>query len=180
MTTLFWSGVCVMRSIMGIIILSLMFSPSVLYSGELARQGLFRIERNTNANIIQYDAQIGSDGKLDAREPVVGYWIRLAEEGQIKELNFVQKKFAYGFKASYNAREDSAEIKMVAKIGRLLTVRFAGDRYRALATIDGHLSYMETIYICAHGKGMSTRVEYIELHGIDSQTGEVRFERFTP
>jgi len=169
-----------MRLITGIVISTLMFLPSVLYSGELVRQGLFRIERNTNDNIIQYDAQIGSDGKLDSREPVVAYWIRLAEEGQVKELSFIQRKFAYGFKASYNAREDSAEIKMVAKIGRSLKVRLEGDRFRALAIIDGNLSYIETIFICAHGKGMSTKVEYIELHGIDTQTGEVRFERFTP
>ncbi len=162
------------------VLLILMFSPSVLYSGELTRQGLFRIERNTNDNIIQYDAQIGRGGKLDSREPVVGYWIRLAEDGQEKELNFVQKKFAYGFKASYNAKNDSAELKMVAKIGRSLTVRLVGDRFRALANIDGRLSYIDVIYIRAHGKGMSTKVEYIELHGIDSHTGDIRYERFSP
>jgi len=169
-----------MQSITGIVILTLMFSPSAIYGGELSRQGLFSITRNTNDNIIQYDAQIGSDGKLDPREPVVGYWIRLAEEGQVKKLSFVQKKFAYGFKASYNAKEDTAELKMAANIGRSITVRLVGDRFRALATIDGNLSFIDTIYIRAHGKGMSARVEYIELHGIDSQTGDVRCERFIP
>jgi len=169
-----------MRWFTGIVILTLMFSPSVLYGAELARQGLFRIERNTNDNIIQYDAQIGRDGKLDSREPVVGYWVRLAEEGQVKKLSFVQNKFAYGFKASYNAREDTAELKMAANIGRSITVRLVGDRFRALAVIDGSLSYIDTIYIHAHGKGMSTRVEYIELHGNDSHTGDVRYERFEP
>ena len=169
-----------MRLITGMEILILMFSPSVLYGGELTRQGLFRIERNTNDNIIQYDAQIGRDGKLDPREPVVGYWIRLAEKGQVKKLNFVQKKFAYGFKAGYNAKENTADLKMVAKIGRSLTVRLVGDRFRALAYIDGNLSSIDVIYIRAHGKGMSTKVEYIELHGIDLQTGDVRYERFVP
>ncbi len=169
-----------MRLITGLAILTLMFSPSVLSGGELTRQGLFRIERNTNDNIIQYDAQIGRDGKLDSREPVVAYWIRLAEEGQEAKLNFVQKKFAYGFKASYNAKEDSARLKMVAKIGRSLTVRLVGDRFRALANIDGRLSYIDVIYIRAHGKGMSTKVEYIELNGIDLETGDVRYERFVP
>ncbi len=169
-----------MRLITGMVIMTLMFSPSVLYGGELTRHGLFKIERNTNDNIIQYDAQIGRDGKLDSRAPVVGYWIRLAEEGQIKKLSFVQKKFAYGFKASYNAKEDTAEIKMAANIGRSITVRLVGDRYRALAAIDGNLSYINTIYIHAHGKGMSTKVEYIELRGIDSQTRDVSYERFVP
>ena len=169
-----------MRLITRIVILTLMFSPSMLYGGELTRQGLFRIERNTNDNIIQYDAQIGRNGKLDSREPVVGYWIRLAEEGQVKKLSFVQKKFAYGFKTSYNAKEDTSEIKIAANIGRSITVRLVGDSYRALAAIDGNLSYIDTIYIHALGKGMSTKVEYIELHGIDSQTGDVSYERFVP
>ena len=157
-----------------------MFPASILHGGQLTRQGLFRIERNTNDNIIQYDAQIGRDGRLDSHEPVVAYWIRLAEEGQVKELSFVQRKFAYGFKAKYNAREDTAEIKMAAKIGRLITVRRVGDHFRALADIDGILSYIDTIYIHANGKGMSTRVEYIELRGMGAETGDDRHERFIP
>ena len=169
-----------MRLITAMVVLVLMFSASPLYGGELIRQGLFRIERNTNDNIIQYDAQVGRDGKLDPREPVVSYWIRLAEEGQVKELSFVQRKFAYGFKAKYHAREDTAEIKMAAEIGRLITVRRVGDHYRALADIDGKLSYVDTIYIRAKGKGISTKVEYIELRGIDADTGDDRYERFIP
>ena len=169
-----------MRLITAMVVLTLMFLASTLYGGELTRQSLFRIERNTNDNIIQYDAQIGRDGKLDSREPVVGYWIRLAEEGQEEKLSFVQRKFAYGFKAKYNAGEDTAEVKMAAEIGRLITVRRVGDHYRALADIDGKLSYVDTIYIHAKGKGMSTKVEYIELRGIDSDTGDDRYERFIP
>lgn len=169
-----------MRLITALVVLTMMFSASALYGGELTRQGLFRIERNTNDNIIQYDAQIGLDGKLDSRQPVVGYWIRLAEEGQVKKLSFVQRKFAYGFKARYNAREDTAEIKMAIEIGRLLTVQRVADHFRALADISGKLSYVDTIYIRAHGKGVLTRVDYIELRGIDADTGDDRYERFIP
>ncbi len=168
------------RLISGFVILTLMLSSSVLYGGELTHQSLFKIERNKNANIIQYDAQIGDNGKLDSREPVTAYWIRLAEQGQVEKLSFVQKKFAYGFKAKFNAKEDSAELKMAAKIGRAITVRLVGDRYRALAPIDSKLSYVEVIYIHDLGSGMSVKVEYIELHGTDLQTGEVRYERFVP
>jgi hypothetical protein len=169
-----------LRLITPMVVLTLMFSASTLYGGELTRQSLFRIERNTNDNIIQYDAQIGHDGKLDPREPVVAYWIRLAEEGQVKKLSFVQRKFAYGFKARYNARDDTAEIKMAAEIGRLITVRRVRDHFRALTNIDGKLSHIDTIFIHANGKGMSTRVEYIELRGIDAETGDDRYERFIP
>ena len=69
----------------------------ILQAAELDRQGLFRIERSKNANIIQYDAQVRPDGKLDKKNPVVGYWIRLAEQGQEQELTWLQNKFAFGF-----------------------------------------------------------------------------------
>ena len=69
---------------------------------------------------------------------------------------------------------------MAAKIGRSITVRLVGEQYRALAPIDGKLSCVEVIYIHDLGSGLSVEVEYIELHGIDLQTGEVRYERFIP
>jgi hypothetical protein len=58
--------------------------PVLSYADTLDRQPLFKIERSKNANIIQYDAQLGADGKLHAREPVVAYWLRLAEQGQVQ------------------------------------------------------------------------------------------------
>lgn len=169
-----------MRLIITVVCLTLMFPASTLHGDQLARQGLFRIERNSNDNIIQYDAQVGHDGKLDPHEPVVGYWIRLAEQGQVKELSSVQRKFAYGFKARYNASDDTAEIKMAANIGRLITVRRVGDHFRALTDIDGKLSHIDMIYIHANGKGMSTKVEYIELRGTDAETGDDCYEHFIP
>lgn len=156
----------------------LSFSSSQLQAKELTRQGLFHIARNHNANIIQYDAQIGRDGKLDARDPVVAYWIRLAEEGQEKELSWVQRKFAYGFKAKYHAGEDKAVLKMAAKIGRKIRVGITGGRYRAITEISGRPAYIESIYISAHGKGLSGKVDYIEFHGIDTETGAICFEHY--
>jgi hypothetical protein len=64
--------------------IALILAPAILVAAEPEHQSLFRIERSKNANIIQYDAQIGADGKLDKREPIVGYWVRLAEQGQVK------------------------------------------------------------------------------------------------
>jgi len=35
------------------------FSPTNLYGAKLENDALFHIERNKNANIVQYDARIG-------------------------------------------------------------------------------------------------------------------------
>jgi len=152
----------------------------LLHAGVPDRQALFKIERNKNANIVQYDAQIGADGKLLKKEPVVAYWIRLAEKGQVEQLSWVQKAFAYGFNVKHDPKNDTLELDMKAEIGRPITVQREGDGYRATAQIEGSKAYIKKIFIHATGKGMSTSVNYIELHGDDAKTGESRFEKIVP
>ena len=105
-------------------------APAILHGAELERDALFHIERNKNANIIQYDAQVKPDGMLDSREPVVGYWIRLAEQGQVKELIWIEKKFAYGFTTKLNKGENTATLDMAADIGRTILVKRDGEGVR--------------------------------------------------
>ena len=163
-----------------IISICLVISPLALFASESNRDPLFKIERNTNANIIQYDAQIGPDDRLLKKEPVVAYWIRHADKGQVQQLSWAQKNFAYGFDATLDRDRDIVKLDMKAEIGRRITVKKEGSEYRATAEIDGSASFVEKIFIHATGKGMSTSVEYIELYGNDVETGEERFERFVP
>jgi hypothetical protein len=151
-----------------------------VHADEPRRDALFHIERSKNANIVQYDARVTADGLLDAKEPVVAYWVRHAEEGQVKELSWIQKTFAYGFTATLNDAKDSATLDMAAKLGRSIVVRRNDGDYRALAEINGVASYIDRIYVQSSGKGKSTQVEYIEIHGW-SVNGQVpQFERFSP
>ena len=169
-----------MHKVVCFLLFALICAPMLLHAGAPGRQALFKIERNKNANIVQYDAQIGADGKLLKKEPVVVYWIRLAEKGQVEELSWVQKTFAYGFNVKHDPKNDTLELDMKADIGRPITVQRAGDGYRATAQIEGSNAYIGKIFIHATGKGMSTTVNYIELHGDDAKTGEKRFEKIVP
>ena len=154
--------------------------PTIAYGGETGRDALFRIERNKNANIVQYDARVAEDGKLDSKQPVVGYWIRLADKGQVQKLAWIQDKFAYGFTAKLNKQKNMVTLDMVANLGRSIVVRQDGGDYRAVARIDGVDSYIEKIFIHATGKGASTKVNYIELHGKAVNNGNDQYERFSP
>src|ERR1039457_5763512 len=58
-------------------------------------QPLFIIERNKNANVVHYDAQLTTDGKLDPKGPVIAYWVLLAKGGRRQNLNWIEKKTAY-------------------------------------------------------------------------------------
>ncbi len=96
-------------------LIAIIVTPASLYGDEPDRDALFHIERNKNANIVQYDAQIKPDGMLYSKEPVVGYWIRLADQGQVKELTWIQKTFAYGFTVKLNKDENTATLDMVVE-----------------------------------------------------------------
>jgi len=157
------------------------FSVSTtLFSDPLRRDPLFKIERSKNANVIQYDAQIGPDGKLDSEEPVVAYWVRLADEGQVKELSWVQRTFAFGFNAEYDPATDSAPMEMAVDIGRSFTIVRDGDIYRAKTIIAGVESFLDKIYISAHKHGLFIKLNFVDIYGKDALTGEERFEHFVP
>lgn len=159
---------------------SLIFTFAIAHAGEIVQQPLFTIERNKNANVVQYDVRITRDGALDQKEPVAVYWIRLAEEGQTEDLSWIQKSFAYGVSAKVSQDRTSAELELKADIGRPIHVRKEGEQYRATATIDGVQAYIEKIFIHASGKGMSTTVEFIDLHGSSLSSHADVHERITP
>ncbi|MFB3077782.1 MAG: DUF4833 domain-containing protein [Lysobacterales bacterium] len=95
--------VLALTTMLCIFFLSAWLSAAELEPGAIEQQHLFKIERSKNANIVQYDARVLPDGKLDPDKPVVGYWIRLAEDGRKMKLRFLEKRFAYGFRAAYDS-----------------------------------------------------------------------------
>ena len=154
--------------------------PVFVHGNEAERDALFHIERNKNANIVQYDARLGADGLLHPEQPVVAYWVRLAEQGQTRELTWIQRKFAYGFATKLNKDENTATLDMAAGLDRTIMVVLDGEDYRAMAEINGVTSYVDKLFIHASGEGLSTRVEYIELHGVSVQDHSKQYERFIP
>jgi len=168
------------RRLCSLLALTLFCAPLLAQAETLTSQPLFHIERSKNANIVQYDAQVAADGKLFKKDPVVGYWIRLNEEGQRKELSWLQRTFAYGFDAKLDKGRETAEINMKADVGQAIKVVRDGDRFRATITIDGAPSYFEKMYINANRKGLSLDVHYVELFGEDMKTGEARYEKLIP
>ena len=164
----------------GLLALVLIGAATPIHGVQLEQQPLFLIERSKNANIIQYDAQVGTNGKLNKKEPVIGYWIRLAEQGQVKQLTWTQRTFAFGFKTKYHKATDSATVDMVADIGQPITVKRVDEKYMALIDIEGQTSQLVKIFIQAEGKGLSVKVEYVEIFGLDLNTGKDTYARIIP
>jgi len=168
------------RRFIGSMMLVLICIPIFAQAETSSRQHLFHIERSKNANIVQYDAQVEPDGTLKKRKPVVVYWIRLAEQGQEKKLSWIQRVFAYGFKAKPDSEAGTVELDMVVDFDRPITVVRDGDRYRATMQIDRSLSYLDRFYVNATRKGWSVKVHYVEAFGEEMETGEPSYEKFFP
>ena len=150
-------------------------------TGEEAQTApLFRIERSKNANVVQYDVQLRADGRLDPKEPVIAYWIRLAKEGQRQELSWLQRRFAYGFDSRYDRDTDVATLRMNADLGREIRVVHTGEGYRAELVIDERPAHVDRIFIQSIEGGVLPEVEYIDFWGTDLETGKPRYERFEP
>ena len=154
--------------------------PSTSFSKDLETRHVFRIERSKNANIVQYDVQLTPDGTIYSKEAVIAYWIRLAKNGQRKELSSTQRKWAYGFKTKYDAKGDFVILEMKAKIGRKIKVYAVDGVYRAETRIDGQPAFIEKIYITSIEGGLLPKVQSIVLYGKDTVTGEDRYEKIKP
>jgi len=168
------------RCLVTLLLACAIVAPVVLHAGEPARDALFRIERNKNANIIQYAAQVQADGTLHRKKPVTAYWVRLAEQGQEKKLTWTQRKFAYGFDVTLSEDNRSVLLDMVLNLGRPIVVKRHAQDYRAMIDINGVACFLDRVFIQAHGKGWSTRLDYIELYGKDVDNDGDQYERVSP
>jgi hypothetical protein len=140
-------------------------------------QSLFIIERSKNANVVHYDAQLTTGGEIDPNKPVIAYWIMLANDGHREELNWMEKKKAYGFSIKPDSSVNGYKMTVVTVPQGQITVKKDGDAVRAELVIDDRPAVLEKIYINASDGLTGPIVHYIELHGKDIKTGENRFQK---
>ena len=114
---------------------------------------------------------------LDPNEPVIAYWVLLAEDGRREELNWIEKKKAYGFHIKPDPSVNGYKMTVVAVPQGQITVKKDGDAIRAELVIDGRPAVLEKIYINATDGLLGPKVHYIELYGKDLKTGEKRYQK---
>ncbi|WP_343688255.1 DUF4833 domain-containing protein [Chitinophaga sp.] len=142
---------------------------------------LFYIQRTPNSNTIVYDLNI-KDGQLDTEEPVNVYWIRYADGGEKKPLNFIQRKFAYGIKVK-DLGQGKYELHSVAYAKKdLYLMKPTGQSdYHVYAKIGNAMAVLDRIYIEIDGGTFwHPNVLYIELKGKDMATGKEVREQIKP
>jgi len=142
---------------------------------------LFYVQRTPNANTIVYELNSDKEGKLNPDNPIHVYWLKYAERGQKEELNYIQRKFAYGL-VSRAINNDQYDIRFVSYKKFPLTLMRAGDgKYHIFATVDQKQIILNRIFIKIEGGSFwLPNVVYVELKGADPSTGKEVITRFKP
>lgn len=141
------------------------------------RSPLFRIERSTNANYVQYDAVVLDRAALDPKSPIVAYWILAAKDGRREALSAIEHR-AYGFRV---VAEGDGRWLLVLRAARDRSIRVLrwGGRWVAQVAIAKRSAVLERLYVEVDEGGVLPRVRWVDLFGRDMETQEPLHERIT-
>lgn len=141
----------------------------------------FYVQRDPNANTVVYELNRTAHGLLNESEPILAYWIRYADGGERKELNYIQRKFAYGLNTKKLAK-DHYELKFVSYGKLALYLRKDPEgRYNVYTTINQKEAILDRVFVRIEGGTFWVpNVLYVELKGRDAATGKAVTGRFKP
>jgi hypothetical protein len=158
-------------------VLVLLATPA---AAQIKTSPLFIIERDENTNVVHYDARLTADGKLDPKEPVIAYWAGRAEGAPRENLNWIEKKMAYGFTVKPDPSVNGYKMALVAAPEKEIIVKKVKDAVHAEGFINGRPVVLEKLHIHASDGLPWPKVHYIEVYGKDLQTGERLREKMVP
>lgn len=140
---------------------------------------LFYLQRDPNPNTVIYQLNVDAAGRLVEGEPVRAFWIRYTEKGERKDLNFIQRKFAYGLTAQKIAPE-KYELKFAAynKL-RFFLMRSGPDKaFHVFTTIANRQIVLTRVFLRIEGGTFWVpNVRYIEFKGWNAASHEPVVER---
>ena len=138
---------------------------------------LFYLQRTANSNTIICELNY-KNNTLDVDEPVHVYWLRYEDKGQKEELNFVQKKFAYGIKSTFLSK-DKYELNFVSyKKYPMVLMKGPNNKFNVYGTINQKQAIVDRIFVkISGGSFWAPNVEYVEIKGIDPISGKEVVER---
>jgi phosphatidylglycerophosphate synthase len=143
---------------------------------------LFYLQRTANTNTIICELNSNANGGLNENDPVHVYWIRYTEGGMKKELNYIQRNFAYGIKSeSQGAGNYVLRFVSYKKLPLLLMRSPKDNKYHVFATINQRQAQLSRIFVKVDGGTFwSPNVVYMEMKGVDPITGKEVVERIKP
>lgn len=142
----------------------------------IPKEHVYVFERSTNSNYVCYDINL-QNGALCQKEPLKAYWV-LGDGTRMEGLTFLDRKMAYGIKV-VSSEKDVAIVHMSAY--KDLNIRICKHKGKWVGIIKRQGREMIVQKMFAQMKPpLSVKCEYVEITGIDVETGEKRCEKITP
>jgi len=146
-------------------------------------QRLFYIQRTGSPNTIVYDAKFGADGQFQKDQPIDVYWLRFSEYGQRQDLNYLQRTLAYGVNARMAESSNEYIFYLVSYAQRKFRLKKnAQGRPVAVMMLNGKEVYLKRVFIDLEPTlfGLKPNIHFVEIFGIEVQTGRMAYEKFVP
>lgn len=143
---------------------------------------LFYLQRTANTNTIICEINADSRGIPNPEKPVNVYWLLFTAGGARKELNYIQRNFAYGID-SKSIGNDVYELHFVSYKKRKFYLKWHVPlkKYQVFATINNKEAILQRIFVKVSGGSFWVpNIVYVEFRGIDPLTGKEVLERFKP
>lgn len=140
---------------------------------------LFYLQRDPNTNTIICQLNQDKNGVVNKTEPVLVYWMRYGDQGEKKDLGYIQRKFAYGIETRAMDKEQY-ELRFVShkKLPMYLVKSEDDKKYHVYVTVNNKKIQIERIFLRIEGGSFwLPNVKYVEIKGINTSNNATTTER---
>lgn len=153
-------------------------SPLTFPTPKGIRNQLFYLQRDPNINTIICQLNLNDKGQVNKEQPVNVFWMRYGDKAEKKELNYIQRKFAYGIQAK-DLGNDQFELNFVSSKKLLLLLKKSTTgKYQVFTKVNNKNIQVDRIFLRIDGGTFwSPNVEYVQIEGVDVTTSNSVIER---
>jgi Domain of unknown function (DUF4833) len=143
-----------------------------------AENHLFYIQHSQNHNTFVYEANF-TNKKFDDIEPIKIHRIAYTNGGAKEELTKIQRKLAYGIEIQ-KLKENHYEFSLVSYPEKKLYLELSSKgKPHVRTTVNGKKMILHKMFLSMDkSNGLKPKIEYIDFHGTDTESGKEIKERF--
>lgn len=136
---------------------------------------LFYIQRNNNTNTVVYTINRLKNHDINLSEPIKVFWIRFEDGDERRELNYIQKEIAYGYKSEV-INNELIKFQFVSHKKYFYLVK-KENRYTVVTYFDEQPFELEYAYVHVENFGAFPTVCAIDLSCICMSTKQKTTKR---
>ena len=142
---------------------------------------LFYIQRSNNPSAIVYDGKTDKNGNLITENPVHVYWLSYDQDSTRNELNYIQRKLAYGVQVNKTEKKGEFDISLVSYKKKTIHI-FKNNQgeMQANMVINGEMARFKNVYVEIEKNLFIPEIAFVEVFGEDLETGQAVYEKIIP